>query len=66
MFLLLVFVFSSFLEGCEGFTPKVGEMIAQERQAFGIQFVNATRAVAPVAHQACPFQDAQVLRNGRA
>ena len=41
-------------------------MIAQEREAFGIQFVNATRAVATVAHQACPFQDAQVLRNGRA
>ena len=40
-------------------------MIAQERQAFGIQFVNATRAVAAVAHQARLFQDAQVLRNRR-
>lgn len=66
MFLLLVFVFSSFLEGCESFIPKVGEMIAQERQALGIQFVNATRAVAAVAHQARLFQDAQVLRNRRA
>ena len=32
-------------------------MIAQEREAFGIQFVNATRAVATVAHQARIFQD---------
>lgn len=65
MFLLLVFVFRSFLEGCESFIPKVGEMIAQERQAFRIQLVNVTRAVAAVANQARLFQDAQVLRNRR-
>lgn len=40
-------------------------MIAQQGQAFGIQFVDAARTFAAIAHQAGVFQHAQVLRNRR-
>lgn len=40
-------------------------MVAQESDAFGIQFVDATRAFAAVAYQPGLLEDTQVLRNGR-
>ena len=36
-------------------------MIAQKGDAFGIQFVDATRALATVAYEASLLQDAQML-----
>lgn len=61
LFLLLVIVFRRFLKRCQSFVPKVGEMIAQKGDAFGIQFVEAARALAAVAHEASLLQDAQML-----
>ena len=36
-------------------------MITQKGDAFGIQFIDATRALATVAHEAGLLQDAQML-----
>jgi len=41
-------------------------MIAQHGDAFGIQLVNAPRAIAAVAHQPRVLQNAEVLGDGRA
>jgi len=41
-------------------------MIAEQRQALRIQFVDPPGAFAAVAHQPRILQHAQVLRNGRA
>lgn len=38
-------------------------MVAQQRDTFGIQFIDAARAVAAVANQAGLLQHTQVLRN---
>ena len=43
----------------------MGKVVAQERDAFGVQFVNAAGAVATVAHQTGLFQCAKMLRNRR-
>lgn len=41
------------------------KVVAQKREPLGIQFVDAARAFAAVAHQASVFQHPQVLRNRR-
>ena len=41
-------------------------MVAQQGDALGIQFVNAPRTRAPIAHQASVLQNAKMLRHGRA
>ena len=40
-------------------------MVAQQGQPLGIEFVDTTRALSPVAHQAGLFQHAKVLRDRR-
>ncbi len=41
-------------------------MVAQQSDALGIQFVNAPRTCASIAHQASVLQNAQMLRDRRA
>ena len=41
-------------------------MVTENDQPFRIEFVNAARAIAAVAHQASLFENAQMLRNCRA
>lgn len=41
-------------------------MVAEERNALSVQFVDAAGASAAVTHQASLLEHAQVLRNGRA
>jgi hypothetical protein len=65
LFLLLVFVFGGGLKNRQSLVPKVCKVVAQEGDALGIQFVDAARAVAAVAHKVGLLQDAQVLRDGR-
>ena len=66
MLLLSVFFFSKFFERGKRLIPQLREVVPQQRQPLGIQFVNPPRALPPVTHQARILQDAQVLRNGRA
>ena len=40
-------------------------MVAQERQAFGIEFVDPPCTLAPVSHEPCLFECTQVLGDGR-
>lgn len=40
-------------------------MIAEHREAFRVQFIDAPRTHAPVAHEVSLFQHAQVLGNRR-
>jgi hypothetical protein len=44
----------------------MGEMIAQQGDALGIQFVNPPGTRTSIAHQASVFQNAQMLRHCRA
>lgn len=55
LFLLFVLFFGCFLESYQCLVPKLGKMVAEKRQSFGIQFVNAPRAIAAVTHQARLF-----------
>jgi len=41
-------------------------MVAQHGDSFGVQFIDAARAFAPVAHQSRVFQHAEVLGDGGA
>jgi len=66
LFLLFVFLFRKRFERLKGLVPELGEMIAQQRDALRVQFINPPRTGATVADQACFFQNAEVLRNGRA
>jgi len=66
LFLLFVFLFRKPLERLKGLIPELGEMIAQQCDALGIQLINPPCSCATVADQACLFQNAEVLRDGRA
>ena len=57
----MIFLFGQFLESAQSAVPKLREVITQERQAFRIQFVNAARALAAVAHQPRFLEHAEVL-----
>ena len=65
MFLLFVRFLGSLLESCQCLVPKLGKMVAQKGQPIGVEFVDAARALAAVAHQASLFEHPQVLRNRR-
>ena len=41
-------------------------MVAQKRQTFGIEFVDATCAVAAIAHEASLFENTKMLGDGGA
>ncbi len=60
-----MFFFSKLFECGKSLIPQLSEVVAQQREALGIQFVDPPGAFAPVAYQPCIFQDAQVLGNGR-
>jgi hypothetical protein len=62
-FLLSILFFRELLESCQSLAPKMSKMVAQQRDALGIQFVNAAGAVATVAHQASLLQYTEVLRD---
>jgi len=61
-----MFFFSELFERGKCLVPQLSKMIAEHRDAFGIQFIDPPRTFPPVAHEARILQDAQVLRNGRA
>jgi len=66
MVLLSVVLFCDMLKGGESLVPEVREVVAQQGQPFRIQFIDSSRAVAAVADQARPFQNAQMLGDGGA
>ena len=61
-----MFCFSELLEHGKRLIPQFCKVIAEQREALGIQFINPPCPVAAVAHQAGILQHPQVLRNGRA
>ena len=62
LFLLFVFFLGELFERGESPIPQLREVIAEQRQALGIQLINSTSSFAAVPHQARILQDAQVLR----
>jgi hypothetical protein len=65
LFLLFVFVFCGALESGQSIVPKLGEVVAEEGDPFGIEFVNAAGAIVTVAYKPRLLEDAEVLGNGR-
>ena len=61
----MFFFFCKLFERGKRLIPQLRKVIPQQRQPFGIQFINPPRPLPPVAHQPRPFQHLQVLRNGR-
>ena len=61
-----MFFFSELFERGKCLVPQLSKVIAEHRDAFGIQFIDPARAFSAVTHKARIFQDTQVLRNGRA
>lgn len=60
-----MFLFGKLFERGKRLIPQLRKMVAQHRQALGIQFVNPARAFAPITHQPRILQYPKVLRNGR-
>jgi hypothetical protein len=63
LFLLFIFVFCGFLKSYQSLRPELGEMVAQQGDAFGIQFVNAACAGAAVADEPRLLENTKVLRH---
>ena len=61
-----MFFFSKLFERGKRLIPQLRKVVAQQRQALGIQFIDPARAFPPVSHQPRILQHPQVLRNGRA
>ena len=61
-----MFFFSELFERGKCLVPQLGKVIAEHRDAFGIQFIDPARAFSAVTHKARIFQDTQVLRYSRA
>ena len=60
-----MFFFSKLFKRGERLIPQLRKVVAQQRQALGIQFVDPARAFPAIAHQPRILQHPQVLRNGR-
>jgi len=61
-----MFFFCEFLESGKGLVPQLSKVIPEHCDAFGIQFIDPSRAFAAVAHQTRILQHPQMLGNGRA
>lgn len=57
-------LFSGSLKGAQGLLPNLIEVGAQERNAFGIQLIEAAGAVFAAGNQARILEHTQMLRDG--
>jgi uncharacterized membrane protein len=61
LFLLFVFFLCSSLESRQSQVPKIGKVIAEQRDALRVQFINTAGTCAAITHQAGLLQYPQVL-----
>ncbi len=61
-----MFFFSELFERGKCLVPQLSKVIAEHRDAFGIQFIDPARAFSAITHKARIFQHTQVLRYCRA
>ena len=59
-----MFFFSELFKRGKCLVPQLSKVIAEHRDAFGIQFIDPARTFPAVSHQPRILQHPQVLRNG--